>query len=72
MSHATCQRCGKPGREERFNGHVRTLGICFVCGYGAAEHGRTLTRGERAEQKLNRAGYHSGDLFAQEQRAQRS
>lgn len=63
MSHATCQRCAKPGRPERWNGRIRTLGICFVCGYGAAERDSGPTASEREERRLNRAGLASGDLF---------
>lgn len=63
MSHATCQRCGKPGREERFNGREHTLGICFVCGYGAADSAHAPTAGELYEKRLRKAGYRSGDLF---------
>lgn len=67
MSYAACQRCGKPGRKEFWDGRVRRLGICFECGYGAAERGAGPTPGERAERKLNRAGFRSGDLFEQAQ-----
>ena len=69
MSYATCQRCGKPGREERWNERVRTLGICFVCGYGDTEPGTSLTRGERAAKRLNHNGYRNLDLFADPQNA---
>ena len=64
MSHAICQRCGKPGREERRYGRRRTLGICFVCGYGAADTAHALTAGERQTMKLRKAGYPTDDLFA--------
>lgn len=63
MSHATCQRCGKPGRPEKWDGRRRTLGICFVCGYGAADTAHAPAAGEREERRLNRSGYRSGDLF---------
>lgn len=61
--------CGKPAfwllRAVRV-AVAESLGICFVCGYGAADPAPKLTPAERVEVKLRKAGMASGDLFAEQ------
>lgn len=66
-SYASCQRCGKPGRPENYDGRVRRLGVCYVCGYGAADPlAPRVSAGEASEERLRKNGFASGDLFAAE------